>query len=132
VKVKVPKHPLLLAEMNPTSFRKVLQLLATNSADWLVRTEKPRVTITARPHGGSCEIVFSDNGPGIRKDLAASVFEPQFTTKDGGRGMGLTIAQGLIEQNFGRIEVITDGRRTGASIRIVLPLKRDRSRADRP
>jgi signal transduction histidine kinase len=88
---------------------------------------RPRITVAARTSGPSCEIVFSDNGPGIPPGLADRVFEPLFSGKEGGQGMGLTIARNLVEMHGGQISVLIDGRRRGANIKILLPRKRSRA-----
>ena len=75
----------------------------------------------------NCEILFSDNGPGISNDIAYRIFEPLFSRKEGGRGMGLTIARQLAEAHGGRISVILDGRRKGANFQIMLPRKKSRA-----
>ena len=75
----------------------------------------------------NCEIVFSDNGPGIDMDIAGRIFEPLFSRKEGGRGMGLTIARQMVEAHGGRINVIVDGRRKGAAFQVLLPRKRSRA-----
>jgi signal transduction histidine kinase len=118
---------LLRVDMNPHSFRRVLHILLANSLDWILRTQDPRISIHVRAAADRCEVTFSDNGPGMSPDLAAKVFEPMFTTKEGGRGMGLTIARALVQQNGGRVDVVLDGRRRGAHVRILLPRKRSRA-----
>lgn len=77
--------------------------------------------------GERCEIVFSDSGPGIPADVAGRVFEPGFTLKEGGRGMGLTLARRIVEAHGGHMHVILDGRRKGANLRVLLPRKRSRA-----
>jgi signal transduction histidine kinase len=118
---------LLRVDMNPHSFRRVLHTLLANSLDWTLRTSDPRVAIHARAAGERCEITFSDNGPGISPRIAPRIFDPMYTTKDGGRGMGLTIARAMIEQNGGTLDVLIDGRRRGAHLKILLPRKRSRA-----
>jgi signal transduction histidine kinase len=118
---------LVRVDMNPHSFRRVMYIIVQNSLDWLIRTRSPRIGIHVRAVGTSCEVTFSDNGPGIPKEKAERVFEPMFTTKEGARGMGLTIARNLIEQHGGSIRVLTDGRRRGTRVRLVLPRKRSRA-----
>jgi signal transduction histidine kinase len=81
----------------------------------------------SRPAGDRCEIVFSDNGSGIPDGIADRVFEPLFSGKEGGRGMGLTIARSIVELHGGEISALVDGRRRGANIRMLLPRKRSRA-----
>jgi signal transduction histidine kinase len=115
------------ADMHPLSFRRVLHLLLSNSLDWLIQAENPRIAVHSRVVGDWCEVSFSDNGRGIDRVVASRIFEPMFTQKEGGQGMGLTIARGLAEQHGGSLDVVLDGRRRGAMFRIRLPRKRSRA-----
>jgi len=56
---------------------------------------KRRIRVALTSEGDWCEIVFSDSGPGIPAQISGRVFDPQFSLKEGGRGMGLTIARRL-------------------------------------
>lgn len=50
--------------------------------------------------GDSCQMIFSDNGPGIREDDIPYIFEPFYSTKGiEGRGLGLYISRKLMERN---------------------------------
>jgi signal transduction histidine kinase len=114
-------------EMRPETFRRLLHLLATNSVDWLRGVRRPRIRIVARRSDERCEIIFSDNGPGIPAAFADRIFEPLSSGKEGGHGMGLTIARNIVNVHGGNIRVLTDGRRRGASFQILLPRKRSRA-----
>lgn len=122
-----PGADLVRVDMNPGSFQRVLYVLTTNSLDWLARTQDRRISVEVKESGDHAEIVFSDNGPGISRDLAPRVFDPMFSLKEAGRGMGLTIARGLVEQHGGTIELLMDGRRKGAHFLLRLPRKRSRA-----
>ncbi|HEV2478048.1 MAG TPA: ATP-binding protein [Puia sp.] len=52
---------------------------------------------------GKCFIVIRDNGPGIDEDALSKVFEPYFTTKVAGTGLGLTSTQNIILNHNGAI-----------------------------
>ena len=101
--------------------------MTANSLDWINPLRDSRIWVKISTHGNACEIVFSDNGPGISPEIASNVFEPHFSGKEGGCGMGLTIARNVVSLARGTIEVISDRRRRGARIQILLPLKRSRS-----
>ncbi|MEW6273028.1 MAG: ATP-binding protein, partial [Thermodesulfobacteriota bacterium] len=96
----------------------VLLGLLANAADAVPRGGE--VTLEARAGRGVVEIGVADSGPGIPESLRARVFEPFFTTRDKGTGLGLAVARQIIEAHDGRIEV---GERPGggARFRIVLP-----------
>jgi signal transduction histidine kinase len=118
---------LVRAEMRPETFHRLVCVLALNSLEWLRGVKAAEIRVGVRTRGNRCEIVFSDNGRGIPRDNVEKVFEPLFSGKEGGRGMGLTIAKGLISLHGGTIETLIDARRRGAHFRILLPRKRARA-----
>ncbi len=72
-------------------------------------------------------IKFQDNGCGIPEDNFDKIFEPLFTTKPKGIGLGLAITKRLVEQNGGKIEIASQSGQ-GATFTVKLPLeKRKRS-----
>ena len=127
LEMECPQGEVIRTEMRPENFHCLLQVLTSNSLDWLRGKVGPRirVTVTGLPDG--CEIIFSDNGPGVAPEISHCIFNPLFSCKEGGRGMGLTIARQLVEAHGGQIHLILDGRRRGANFRIVLPRKRSRA-----
>ena len=82
---------------------------------------KPEIQIKVRALPKHCEILFCDNGRGIAPELAEKVFEPLFSGREGGHGMGLTIARNIVTLHSGCIEATVDRRDRGAKIRILLP-----------
>jgi len=124
---ELPRSGVLRVEMRPESLQRVLHILMTNSLEWLHGVRSPEIRIKATGKQEVCEIVFSDNGPGIAKELADQVFQPLYSTREGGRGMGLTIARNIVTMHGGSIDVIVDGRRRGTSIRLRLSRKRSRA-----
>ena len=71
---------------------------------------------------GSIELSFSDTGPGIEADKMERIFEPFYTSKEGGTGLGMAITRKIIEGHGGRIEVMSEPG-AGADFRIHLPVK---------
>ena len=70
------------------------------------------------------ELSVSDRGPGIPEENLKEVFEPFFTSKAEGMGMGLSIARTIVEAHHGRISV--ENRRDGGAIFLIrLPFSRD-------
>lgn len=118
---ETPRNSALRVQVNPESFWRILLILTINSVDWLHDTRSAQVRVKARAKGEWCEILFSDNGPGIRPQVAEKVFEPLFSTKEGGKGMGLTIAREILVQHRGRIEVSAV---RGRGARFVINLRR--------
>ncbi|MBV8143851.1 MAG: hypothetical protein JO184_02500 [Gammaproteobacteria bacterium] len=63
-----------------------------------------RVVIEARPREkGRVEVAVTDSGPGVPPDVIDKVFDPFYTTKSGGLGMGLPISRTIIEAHGGKL-----------------------------
>jgi signal transduction histidine kinase len=70
---------------------------------------------------GEVEIFVRDTGPGLTPKARQRVFEPFFSTKTQGLGMGLAIVRSIVERHRGRVEV-ESGAAGGAVFRVLLPL----------
>ena len=71
-------------------------------------------------HNNEVEIVFSDSGGGIAPHIVGHLFEPMFTTKESGGGLGLVIARDIISEHHGRIELVSGS--SGAVFLLALPV----------
>jgi len=67
-------------------------------------------------------MMFQDSGKGIARDHQSSIFEPFFSTKEGGTGLGLTVSYNIVTAHGGILELIPD-RGKGACFRVFLPAK---------
>src|SRR5437899_12161944 len=85
------------------------------------------VTLTTRLRAGRVAIVIEDKGVGISPADLARVFDPYFTTKRGGSGLGLPIAKNIVEGLGGTINVSSEPGR-GTDILIDLPFESARDR----
>ena len=84
-----------------------------------------RVTVNITINGnGSAEVAVGDTGPGIRPDLLHRLFDPFFSTKKEGMGLGLSIARSLVEAHGGTIRA-ENNREKGATFRFTLPTGRE-------
>jgi two-component system, sporulation sensor kinase E len=72
-------------------------------------------------------ISFIDSGHGIAPEQIGQLFEPYFTTKQNGTGLGLMIVQRIVREHGGTIEVESDKDR-GTTFRIKLPIHEKRTR----
>jgi PAS domain S-box-containing protein len=77
------------------------------------------ISVSAGGDGQYDQIVVADTGPGIPEDQREHIFEPLYTTKSKGTGLGLTICHQIIERHGGTIDL--DTKRDGAVFRIRLP-----------
>ncbi len=80
-----------------------------------------RIRLSAHARDGQLNLSISDTGPGIPPEHLDRIFEPYFTTKEGGTGLGLALAQRIIEAHGGSIAVESQ-LATGSTFRIRLPL----------
>jgi two-component system NtrC family sensor kinase len=92
--------------------------LTLNAADAM--PDGGELKITFRSQRDGIEIIFQDSGRGIPKEKQADVFEPFFSTKDGGTGLGLTVSYNIITAHGGVLEYLPE-RGPGACFRIFLP-----------
>jgi signal transduction histidine kinase len=110
-------------EVDLVQIEQVLLNLLTNALDALEEVEAPerRLRIGTNLRGGEAEVRVEDTGPGITPEGLERLFEPFYTTKDTGMGMGLAISQTIVEDHGGRIWVeSTLGQ--GTCFHLVLPL----------
>ena len=63
-------------------------------------------------------IRIEDDGPGISPDVRARIYEPFFSTKEGGTGLGMSIVHSLVSLHDGSIAIDTSGRGTRFEITI--------------
>jgi signal transduction histidine kinase len=83
----------------------VLLNLIFNSIDAMqqARSKARQVTIRFKALEGKVRVTVADTGPGLGKDVVEHIFEPFYTTKDKGMGMGLAICRSIIEAHSGRL-----------------------------
>ncbi|MBM3328057.1 MAG: response regulator [Calditrichaeota bacterium] len=90
-----------------------------------VATGKGRIEVGLKHEGDFVLIEVSDDGIGIPEENLGLVFEPFFTTRDVGSGMGLglSIAHGIVARHDGRIGIVSQPGK-GTTVRITLPASR--------
>jgi two-component system, NtrC family, sensor histidine kinase PilS len=110
---------------DPTQIRQVVINLCQNAIDAMHGEGALTITIhpgRARPQKtshGPIEIRFEDTGPGIAPDKVARIFEPFYTEKERGVGMGLAICMRIINAHNGTIQVASrPGGGTSMSVRL--------------
>ena len=74
---------------------------------------------------GVIVILFCDNGAGMSQETVARLFEPYYTTKQGGTGLGLVIAQRIVREHRGELRIKSEvGKGSCAEVRLPLPNQR--------
>jgi signal transduction histidine kinase len=116
--IQPAKQPLLVL-MNESLFSWVIENLTKNAADAM--NGKGRITYTVGEKGKKVWIDITDTGKGIPKSKFKTVFNPGYTTKTRGWGLGLSLVKRIIESYpGGRIYVHTSEPGKGTTFRIEL------------
>jgi len=93
-----------------------------NAIEAVSGVQSPVITLKVVPGGAYSEIHVIDNGPGIQVELRNRVFEPFFTTKAQPHvGVGLFLANKMVQNSGGRIELHTPASGQGAEVVIYMP-----------
>jgi signal transduction histidine kinase len=120
ISVDVP-HSLPPADVDSVHIGQIVFNLLTNAVQ-AMNGDEGALRIAARRQGDdSLELRISDSGPGVPPDLADRIFEPLFTTKARGIGLGLAVSRALAQANNSRIAVANDTTR-GATFVITMPM----------
>jgi two-component system sensor histidine kinase AtoS len=82
--------------------------------------EGGKLTIRATAPAGGAKLEFIDTGVGMDQDTRENIFNPFFTTKDSGTGLGLALTQKIIQEHGGDIEV-TSNLGAGSTFTLTLP-----------
>jgi signal transduction histidine kinase len=83
------------------------------------KTHERRITISTRAIDDRFEFTIADTGPGIPSDILPKIFEPLFSTKSFGTGLGLPTVKQIIEQHGGTIDISSEiGKGTWVVVRL--------------
>jgi signal transduction histidine kinase len=79
------------------------------------------IRIVSNCNSSKCTVEIEDNGPGIPKDHLKKIFDPYFTSKPNGMGLGLAATQNIITTHNGTIEIQSEENK-GTKFKIELDL----------
>ncbi|MFQ5906180.1 MAG: nitrogen regulation protein NR(II), partial [bacterium] len=106
--------------LDPNEMKKAVINILRNGVQ--AAGEGGSVSLTTRLDGDMVALEIEDSGRGMDKEQMRKVFQPYFTTKEGGMGLGLSIAQRVVADHGGRIDVSsTPGKGTVFTIWLTLP-----------
>ncbi len=101
-------------------FKQIVLNILLNSIDAVKTSDMPTIKISAREGQEYISLYFQDNGPGMDKDNLQYIFEPFYTTKEYGNGLGLFIVKQLVDENEGMISASIPGEGMGMTITLKL------------
>ncbi len=103
---------------DPLLMREVMTNLLNNAIDAVSLGGRVEIS-TGRRSNGWPYVSVADNGPGVSDDHRHHLFEPHFTTKEGGTGLGLFMSYGIVREHQGQL--MYEGGRRGAVFTVSLP-----------
>ncbi len=125
VEIKVQIPPTLTLKSDRDKMKQILLNLLENSLEAM---EHGTITVRAREKGEKVILEIQDQGSGMTREVQERMFQPFFTTKSQGTGLGMAIVKKLTDQLAGKVEVkSTPGK--GTTFTITLP--RDMGQQDK-
>lgn len=115
-----PKEKELFANLDKTQLIRIVTNLVKNALQASENQEYPSVDVAVLSEKNNVKIIVSDNGKGIPNNLKGFVFDPKFTTKSSGMGLGLGIIKNIIEAYDGSIS-FTSEEGIGTVFTVILP-----------
>lgn len=111
---------------DPERLRRVLVNVITNAVQALDEIDKPdkKITVRTRLVDETCEIVVQDNGPGMSQDVVKRIYEPMFSTKNFGVGLGVPIIRNILEGHCGGVDYLSEVDK-GTTVTMWLPLSEE-------
>jgi nitrogen fixation/metabolism regulation signal transduction histidine kinase len=100
---------------------RIMTNLIKNSIQACQNVSSPKISVTLKKKENVVEIRVKDNGQGIPKEIRPNIFEPNFTTKSSGMGLGLGMVKNLVNSYDGKIDFETKIQK-GTTFKITFPL----------
>ena len=123
VKTSLPRSQTLV-RVDSAEMQEVIINLVQNSLYWLEQVNESRremAVAVERKGPEHVDILFSDSGPGIPEENRESIFEPYFSTKPDGIGLGLSIAGEIVSDYYeGSLQLLKSGPLKGANFLVSL------------
>ena len=110
----------IIAKLDRTQLIRIITNLVKNAIQAISENENPKVDIELMDDNKNVIITVSDNGHGITEENIPKVFEPKFTTKTSGMGLGLAMIKNIIETYKGSIN-FTSTEEEGTTFKVTLP-----------
>ena len=110
----------IIASLDKIQLTRVVTNLITNAIHASKNHKNPRIDVRVSNKNGNIIIEVEDNGIGISKEDAPKIFEPKFTTKSSGMGLGLPMIKNIVEASSGKISFKSELNK-GATFTVTLP-----------
>jgi nitrogen fixation/metabolism regulation signal transduction histidine kinase len=111
---ELPSRPL-----DREQIKRLLNNLLKNALEATPPNKRCEIRVVTRPQNERAVLEIADNGPGLTPEVRKHLFEPNFTTKREGSGLGLVMVKRIVEEHGGSIEVENEAGE-GTKFRVVL------------
>ncbi len=101
----------IIAKLDRTQLIRVVTNLVKNAIQAVPDVESPRILVSVVSDGAYVKISVADNGIGISDEVKEKVFEPKFTTKSSGMGLGLGMVKNIVETYKGTITLTSQPKK---------------------
>lgn len=120
-----PQQEELIAKLDRTQLVRIITNLVKNALQAIPEDKTPRVLVTVFADEDTIKIQVADNGIGIDDANKDKIFEPKFTTKTSGMGLGLGMVKNIVETYKGSI-TFTSKLNTGTVFTVTFPKENKR------
>jgi signal transduction histidine kinase len=112
----------IIAKLDRTQLIRVVTNLVKNAIQAMSETQNPKINIHVGSANNHVVITVADNGAGVSEENLEKVFEPKFTTKTSGMGLGLAMVKNIVETYKGSI-TFTSEKGKGTVFKVMFPKK---------
>jgi two-component system nitrogen regulation sensor histidine kinase NtrY len=110
----------IIANLDKSQLIRIVTNLITNASQAIEELEAPKIQVHVSSENENIKIAVTDNGKGIDDSVKHLIFEPKFTTKTSGMGLGLPIIKKIIEANKGSINFVSSSGK-GTTFTVTFP-----------
>jgi len=110
----------IMATFDRTQLIRVVTNLVKNSIQAIPKERTPEIIVSVSQEENKVEIKVSDNGNGISEENKPKIFEPKFTTKTSGMGLGLAMVKNIVETYDGSINFVSE-KEKGTTFTVSFP-----------
>ncbi|WP_072762747.1 sensor histidine kinase [Arenibacter nanhaiticus] len=120
----------IIAKLDRTQLIRVVTNLVKNANQAIADVEVPNIQVSVAREGEFVKLTIADNGVGISEKVKEKVFEPKFTTKTSGMGLGLGMVKNIVETYKGSIEFSSEPLQ-GTEFIVKFPIAKENDSTDK-
>ncbi|HEY5688984.1 MAG TPA: ATP-binding protein [Yeosuana sp.] len=110
----------IIAKFDRTQLIRVVTNLVKNGIQAIPNNREPKIKVNVKTENDQVIITVSDNGTGVLEENKLKVFEPKFTTKTSGMGLGLAMVKNIVEMHKGTISFESEPNK-GTTFKVTIP-----------